>query len=111
MMCSHMPETTKPMAKPATPDAKPPRNAATRKSPTPMLSTDRSLGRGEQRLNGCVHLKETSRCPLLADLGKKTGPSNHCPLLTKETVLGPASLQEGGDRRRPPSDSVKHHAL
>jgi hypothetical protein len=32
---------------------------------------------------------------------QKSGPSKHCPLLAKETVLGPASLEERGDRRKP----------
>src|SRR5215510_624744 len=43
MMCSQMPDTTKPMANPARPDAKPPRNAARRKSPRTMPSMAHSL--------------------------------------------------------------------
>ena len=35
-----------------------------------------------------------------------------CPLLTKETVLGPTSLEERGDRRRPRvTTSLAYHVL
>src|SRR5689334_19075063 len=40
--CSHMPDTTKPMANPARPDANPPTNAARRNSPRPVPSMDPS---------------------------------------------------------------------
>jgi hypothetical protein len=32
---------------------------------------------------------------------KNQGPARICPLREKETVLGPASLEERGDRRKP----------
>src|SRR5689334_19571684 len=41
-MCSHMPDTTRPMAKPATPVVTAPRKAARRKNPRTMPSTGRS---------------------------------------------------------------------
>src|SRR5438132_637687 len=102
--CSHMPDTTKPMAKPARPDAKPPMNAPMRNSPRTMASMARSHDRGEQRLDGEVHLEGRPRCPLLCNVGqryKKSGPSRHHPLLAKETVLGPLKPAKRGDRRRP----------
>src|SRR5258708_35060080 len=39
---------------------------------------------------------------------QKSGPGKHGPLLAKETVLGPASLEGRGDRRRPRCGSLAH---
>src|SRR5882757_8269738 len=112
-MCSHMPDTTKPMAKPASPDENPPMNAAIRNSPSAKPSMARSHAGGEQRLDVEVHLKGRPRGPLLFNVGqrcKKSGPSRHRPLLAKETVLGPASLEGRGDRRRPRVICLAHVA-
>ena len=50
------PDTTKPVAKPARPPEKPPTNAARRNSARTMPSIARSHAKGEQRLDGEVHL-------------------------------------------------------
>jgi hypothetical protein len=54
-------------------------------------------------LDGEVHLEGRPRSPLFLPVSdaKNQGPADIVPLLTKETVLGPASLEERGDRRRP----------
>src|SRR5262249_50178547 len=63
--CSQMPPTTNHQEKPATPDPTPPRNAASRNSPRTIPSITRSHDRGEQRLDGEVHLEGRPRNPLV----------------------------------------------
>lgn len=48
---------------------------------------------------GC-HLRGGRDIPWFA-ISEKSGPKSHRPLLAKETVLGPASLEGRGDRRKP----------
>jgi hypothetical protein len=42
---------------------------------------------------------------------KKLWPTHCCPLLAKETVLGPMSLKERGDRRRPRTAKLVQFAV
>jgi hypothetical protein len=42
---------------------------------------------------------------------KKLWPTHCCPLLAKETVLGPMSLKERGDRRRPRTANLVQFAV
>src|SRR5882762_9379815 len=62
-MCSHMPDTTRPIAKPATPVVTAPRNAARRKNPRTMPSIGRSQDEVTSAwMDGC-HLKGRLLCP------------------------------------------------
>src|SRR5258705_9477388 len=62
-MCSHMPDTTRPIAKPATPVVTAPRNAARRKNPRTTPSIGRSQnGLTSAWMDGC-HLKGRLLCP------------------------------------------------
>src|SRR2546427_7999948 len=66
-MCSHMPDTTRPMAKPATPVVTAPRNAARRKNPRTMPSIGRSQNEVTSAwMDGC-HLKGRLLCPLRSE--------------------------------------------
>src|SRR5712671_3930636 len=66
-MCSHMPDTTRPMAKPATPVVTAPRNAARRKNPRTMPSIGRSQDEVTSAwMHGC-HLKGRLLCPLRSE--------------------------------------------
>src|SRR5262245_40633259 len=111
--CSQMQDTTKPMAKPASPDARPPTNAARRNSPRTMPSMARSYDRGEQRLDGEVHLEGRPRCPLLFNSdygGGIRAKQTWVPSLRRRRCLGQAALGERGDRRRPRAISLAHWA-
>src|SRR5262249_21192248 len=104
-MCSQMPDTTKPMANPPSPDAKPPANAANIKSPrtTPSMAAPSQNG-SERRLDGAFHLEGRPRYPLFSGVGCGSahhGPANIGPLLAKETVLGLGKPGERGDRQGP----------
>src|SRR5438132_5885284 len=62
-MCSHMPDTTRPMAEPATPVVTAPRNAASRKNPRTIPSIGRSQNEVTSAwMDGC-HLKGRLLCP------------------------------------------------
>src|SRR5215475_11289260 len=52
MMCSQMPDTTRPIAKPESPLTKPPAKAAAANSVKASPSMVRSLERGRERLDG-----------------------------------------------------------
>src|SRR5712691_8808591 len=66
-MCSHMPDTTRPMAKPATPVVTAPRNAARRKNPRTMPSIGRSQNEVTSAwMDGC-HLKGRLLFPLRSE--------------------------------------------
>src|SRR5689334_15708980 len=64
MMCSHTPETTRPMAKPASPEVRPPTKVETRKRMRD--AGDRpSMGRSRSEAAGAwmaMHLKGRLRC-------------------------------------------------
>src|SRR3979409_1767054 len=62
-MCNHKPDTTKPMAKTATPVGPGPGNAARRKNPRTMPSIGRSQNEVTSAwMDGC-HLKGRLLCP------------------------------------------------
>src|SRR6266853_5375772 len=62
-MCSQMPDTTRPIAKPATPVVTAPRNAASRKNPRTIPSIGRSQNEVTSAwMDGC-HLKGRLLCP------------------------------------------------
>src|SRR4030095_14905903 len=63
MMCSHMPETTRPIANPENPLTKPPKNVArikrSKRLPSMLLAPKES----EQRLHGVTHFTGRLRRP------------------------------------------------
>src|SRR5579872_6403387 len=100
-MCSQMPETMKPMANPATPDAKPPTKAAMRKSESAMPSTANSSKEGPNGAWMAMHLEGRPRCPLIeiSDYQVCKCPTTIDLLPRKETVLGLKAPESAG---RPP---------
>src|SRR5579859_1054429 len=100
-MCSQMPETMKPMANPATPDAKPPTKAAMRKSESAMPSTANSSKEGANGAWMAMHLEGRPRCPLIeiSDYQVRKCPTTIDLFPRKETVLGLKAPESAG---RPP---------
>src|SRR6185436_5704215 len=61
MMCSHTPETTRPIANPDRPDVRPPKNAAARKKAKVTLLIIRLVGsRPARRRSGTVEFKDAA---------------------------------------------------
>ncbi len=59
-----------------------------------------------------IHLKGRPRCPLMCNVfsaSKKFRAQHACVPSFEETVLGPVSLKERGDRRRPRCSEVLTH--
>ena len=101
-MCSQTPDTTSPMAKPDTPDVRPPKKAAMRKStrfsPSIVVAPE---AKGTQRLDEC-HLTGGGIVPGLRRMAltrSHVHKQQRSPPLSEETVLGLACLENAG---RPP---------
>src|SRR3569832_86023 len=109
-----MPDTMKPIAKPARPDAKPPSSAAKRNSPRPKPSTARSIEK-RTALGRDIHLEGRLRCPWSAmwysAVQSIKAQQTSRPLLAKETVLGPTQPGERGDRRGPAETALVEFVL
>src|SRR5690349_24205638 len=106
-MCSQTPETTRPMAKPASPVTMPPKNVVHRKRPRihpcigrPQIRSDQRLDAGP-RMNGChlagrLHFPRRSEYTIAAgalNAGSESFMSNTIDLAGKNAVV------TGGDRK------------
>src|SRR5258707_3470338 len=96
MMCSHTPDTTRPIAKPEKPLTKPPTNAASTKTMKTVPSMGgRSSKRGDEHLDGDPSGGEAAQVP-----GRSNTP---CRPELQSSPAGPLAMRPGRPHHHAPN--------